>query len=169
MARGTRPQTIRSLLSPAVEAFRSVGVDAHLDVHSEISVGAAKICGHAAGQIGSAVVVVGNLITSFDHAAAAAIIATPTTEAAEEYLRLMREYVMATPADPKAFRNSAVGSYAANLGLAPESGEMTDYELGRLADLDAEFEDPEWVAGMPGSVATDWQVKVRAGVTLMAS
>jgi lipoate-protein ligase A len=169
MTRGTRPQTIRALLAPAVQAFQTVGIDAHLDDHSEISVGAAKICGHAAGQIGTSVVVVGNLITRFDHAAAARIIATPSRRVADDYLRLMREYVMATPADPEAFRLAAVGSFGAALGLEPQPGSLTDGEMRHLEALDAQFQDPEWLEGMPGPAGTEWQVKVRAGVTLVAA
>lgn len=164
MTKGTRTQTIRSLLAPAVEAFRSVGIDAHLDEHSEISVGPAKICGHAAGQIGSAVVVVGNLITSFDHQAAARIIATPTPTFAEAYLRLMKEYVRATPADPEAFRAAAAESYANELGLVPEPGVMTEHELVRLDELDMQFQELEWLEGSPAPIPTS--VKVRAGVSL---
>jgi lipoate-protein ligase A len=164
MTKGTRPQTIRALLSPAVEAFRAVGVDAHLDRHSEISVGTAKICGHAAGQIGSAVVVVGNLITGFDHAAAARIIATPTRRAADEYLALMRRYVMATPADPERFRQQAVRSYGLALGLAPLPGDLTEHESDRLAELDRRFVDQDWLEGTPGPAPTE--VKVRAGVSV---
>lgn len=164
MTRGTRPQTIRALLSPAVDAFRATGIDAHLDQHSEISLGVAKICGHAAGQIGSAVVVVGNLITSFDHAAAARIIATPTKRAAEEYLELMRRYVQATPADPDRFRLEAVASYARALALAPQRSGLSAREWEQLEDLDRQFEDPEWLEGPPAPMPTD--IKVRGGVTL---
>jgi len=164
MTKGTRTQSIRALLAPAVEAFRSVGIDAHLDEHSEISVGTAKICGHAAGQIGSAVVVVGNLITSFDHQAAARIIATPTPTVAEAYLRLMREYVKATPADPEAFRAAAAEAYASELGLVPEPGIMTKLELLRLEEIDEQFQEPEWLEGSPAPVPTS--VKVRAGINL---
>lgn len=169
MTRGTRSQTIRTLLGPAVDAFRSVGVHAHLDEHSEISLGEAKICGHAAGLIGSAVVVVGNLITSFDHEAAARIIATPSGREADDYLRLMKRYVMATPADPGHFRRAAVERYAAALGLKPEPGVMTEQELAQLDDLDAQFQDPKWLAGPTGPPAAEWEVKVRAGVVVVAA
>ena len=164
MTKGTRPETIRALLGPAVEAFRAVGIDARLDEHSEISVGPAKICGHGAGQIDSAVVVVGNLITSFDHVAAARIVATPSEERAQEYLSLMREYVMATPADPADFRRQLVRCYAEALGLRPEWGGLSDYECDQLAELDRQFEDPEWLEGLPAPPPTS--VKVRGGVNL---
>ncbi len=164
MTKGTRSQIIRALLSPAVEAFRAVGVDAHLDQHSEISVGEAKICGHAAGQIGSAVVVVGNLITSFDHEAAARIIATPNRPTADQVLKLMRRYVRATPADPDRFRREAVRTYTEALGLTPRLGGLSDGEQARLRELDRQFEDPEWLQGLPAPAPAE--IKVRGGIVV---
>jgi hypothetical protein len=114
------------------------------------------------------VVVVGNLITSFDHAAAARIIATPSRQLAERYLSLMRRHVMATPADPESFRRAAVVRYAEHLGLAAVGGEPTKSEWELLSRLDAEFQDPAWLEGMPGPAPAQWGVKVRAGVNLTA-
>ena len=59
------------------------GVPAELDDDGEIVVGEAKICGHGAAQIDDAVVVVGNLIERFDHAAAARVLALPDDVRAE--------------------------------------------------------------------------------------
>lgn len=165
--RGARPVLLRRLLSPAVEAFRAVGIDAHMDDHNEIVVGDRKICGTGAGQIDDAIVVVGNLIDRFDHAAASDTLAVPP-QVRPELERLMRRYVLPTPADFGAFRRAAVDSYAAALGLEPMAGAMTAAEEARLAELDRLFEDPRWVAGDPGPPPPTRKVKIRAGVWLTA-
>ncbi|MGH8993738.1 MAG: lipoate--protein ligase family protein, partial [Acidimicrobiia bacterium] len=95
-----RDAALRKLLLPAVAAFRAAGVPAELDDDGEITVGEAKVCGHGAGQIGDAVVVVGNLIERFDHEAAASVLRLEA-DARAEALRLMRRFVTATPADTR--------------------------------------------------------------------
>ncbi len=164
-----RPAALQMLLEPAVTAFREVGVAADLDAHGEIVVGDAKICGHAAGQVDDAVVVVGNLITSFDHAAAARILAVPHADARVEFTALMRRYVAATPADPAAFRSALVRAYSRALDREPGSGELNDLETDALADLNARFAGDEWLSGPIRPFGPGWRGKVRAGVWVIAA
>ncbi len=159
-----RPAALRHLLAPAVDAYQAVGIDARLDADGEIAVGDAKICGHAAGQIEDAVVVVGNLITTFDHDRAAGILAAPHAEARAELLALMRRYVHATPADPAAFRSALAASYAGALGLDARSGAPTADEWMVVDELDRRFEDEDWLDGPIRPAQPGWRAKVRAGV-----
>ena len=174
----SREQALRRLLSPAVAAFRAAGVPAELDDDLEIVVGEAKVCGHGAAQIEDAVVVVGNLIERFDHAAAARILALPEGVRAE-VVRLMERFVTATPADPAAFRAAAATAYGEALGLDPVSGRLSDRERERLHEIDGRFLSPAWLQGperpdpkcSPGGagVPTARTVKVRAGVFVVCA
>ncbi len=159
----SREAALRRLLSPAVAAFRTAGVPAELDADNEIVVGEAKICGHGAAQIDDAVVVVGNLIERFDHAAAARVLALPD-EVRAEVVRLMERFVAPTPVDPVAFRSAAIAAYGDALGLEPVAGQLSEYERERLLDLDVRFRSPEWLRGPERPEAKCFQVKVRAGV-----
>jgi lipoate-protein ligase A len=159
----SREAALRRLLEPAVAAFRSVGVPAELDPESEIVVGEAKICGHGAAQIDDAVVVVGNLIERFDHAAAARVLAVPD-EVRAEVIRLMERFVAATPADPAGFRAAAMAAYGEALGLEPVAGVLSGYERKRLLELDRRFRSEAWLRGPQRPDPTCSQVKVRAGV-----
>ncbi|HZQ79959.1 MAG TPA: hypothetical protein VFE55_21705 [Acidimicrobiia bacterium] len=159
----SREQALRTLLAPAVAAFRAVGVPAELDDDGEIVVGEAKICGHGAAQIDDAVVVVGNLIERFDHTAAAAVLAVPEDVRAE-VVRLMERFVSPTPVDAAAFKAAAVDAYAEALGLEPVRGAMSAAERGRLVELDHRFRSPEWLEGPARPEPQCRQVKVRAGV-----
>jgi lipoate---protein ligase len=163
---GARHAALRLLLAPAVSAWRAAGVDATLDAGTgEVVAGAAKICGHAAAQIGDAVVVVGNLIERFDHAAAARVLALPP-DARAEVERLMRRFVAATPADPDVFQAAAAAAYGDALELDPAPGTMNREERDHLGRLDARFATREWLAGpvagrpLPATRVT----KIRAGV-----
>jgi lipoate-protein ligase A len=168
-----REQALRRLLSPAVAAFRATGVPAELDDDLEIVVGEAKICGHGAAQIEDAVVVVGNLIEQFDHAAAARVLALPEAARAD-VVRLMERFVMATPVDSAAFRSAAIAAYGDALGLEPVAGRLSDYERERLLHLDSLFRSPSWLRGpyrsgphsgpANGDGSRAVTVKVRAGV-----
>jgi len=164
-----RTMAMRRLLAPAVTAFRQVGVDATLDEAGEIVVGDRKVCGHGAGQLGDAVVVVGNLIERFDHDAAAAVLNAPSPSARAEVLRLMRRYVASTTVDPDAFQAAAITAYAAALGLTPRAGVLTPIETERLAELDRRFSDPAWVAGPERPAPPTWHAKIRAGVWVLAA
>jgi lipoate---protein ligase len=163
-----RDSALRLLLEPAIGAFRAAGVPAELDKDLEIVVGDRKVCGHGAGQIEEAVVVVGNLIERFDHEAASAILRAPSPEASLRLLGLMRRYVAATPAHPGTFIGEAVNAYARCVGLPACTGELTDYELAALDELDRQFEDPDWRRGPDRPAKAAWQAKVRAGVSVLA-
>ena len=158
-----RERALRMLLAPAVAAFRAVGVPAELDDDNEIVVGEAKVCGHGAAQIDNAVVVVGNLIEHFDHAAAAQVLALPD-EIRAEVVRLMERFVAPTPVDSAAFRSAAIAAYGEALGLEPVAGGLSEYERERLLELDSRFRSPTWLRGPQRPVPTCSQVKVRAGV-----
>lgn len=168
----SRRDALRSLLEPAVAAFRTVGIDASLDEDGEICVGDAKICGHGAGQIEDAVVACGNLIEAFDHERATRVLALPDPVQRAETLRLMRRYVTPTPVDPGAFQVALCDAYARALGLRAEHGGLSQPELESAGELDRRFSTAEWLAG-PGRTAavggSGRQVKVRAGIWTLAA
>jgi lipoate-protein ligase A len=165
-----RSQALRMLLEPAVAAFRAVGVPAGLDDDLEICIGDRKVCGHGAGQLDEAVVVVGNLIERFDHGRAARVLSFASPFQREQTLALMRRFVAPTPVDPVAFQAAMLRAYAAGLGLKAVPGELTEAENVALARLDKQFTSDRWLAGPSWPAPGDptgpraRQVKVRAGV-----
>lgn len=160
----SRAAALRRALEPAAAAFGAAGIPARLDDRLEIVVGDRKVCGYGAGQLGDAVVVVGNLITRFDHDLAARVMSTPHPEAARELARMVRQYVGAHPADRDRFRAAATEAYSLRLGLEPVAGSLTAAERRDLADLDERFVDSEGVEGPARPTPAPWRVKVRAGV-----
>lgn len=165
-----RWQALRSLLEPAVSAFRAVGVPAELGADLEICVGDRKICGHGAGQVDDAVVVCGNLIERFDHQRASRVLALAGPAHREQTLRLMQRFVAATPVDVAGFQAALVHAYALALALAPVPGALSPDEARTVVELDAKFTSEAWLAGPvrprqeAGGVSAPRRVKVRAGV-----
>lgn len=158
-----RSSALADLLRPAVAALRDVGVDAELDRYGEISVGAAKVCGHGAGQLGDGVVVVGNLITRFDHHRATRVLRLDD-EMRSEVMRLMRRHVAATPVDPSVWKAAMVRAYAAHFGASAVPGEMTVHERRQRDRMDALLGRSDFVAGQPRPGRAVHTVKIRAGV-----
>ena len=132
-----------TLLEPAAAAFRALGLDARVDGLNDIAVGDRKVSGTGAGQIGDAVVVVGNIIFRFAHERMARVLALPDRAMREEYLRLMRRHVSSledeglagvTVADATAALREA---YATALGVPIVDAELTERErevLGLVAE-----------------------------------
>lgn len=158
-----RAVALERLLLPAVQAFRECGVDASLR-DGEICVGDRKICGHGAGQIADAVVVCGNLIGGFDHECATRILRLPDLAIRTEVERMMRRYVLATPAPMADFKAALISAYAAAFEWTPEPGEMSTVERAELVRLDREFVTSEWVTGQIPSRGPTIRIKIREGV-----
>ncbi|HIE21136.1 MAG TPA: lipoate--protein ligase family protein [Acidimicrobiia bacterium] len=164
MTPARRGDAVRWLLEPAVTAFRDVGIAAELDDRNEVVLGDRKICGHAGGQIEQAVVVVGNVINSFDHEMAASVVRAPSPRAREEFLRQMKRFVTPTPTDFGAFIEAAGQRYAEALGLKPFPDDLSATERRHLAELDELFVDPGWIRGVDRRSNGWWLAKVKSGV-----
>lgn len=166
----SRPAALRFLLEPALRAFCAAGLDASLHPELEVVAEGRKVCGHAAAQIGSAVVFVGNLIERFDHEAASAVLHSPDAVEADELLRLMRRYVFWPDGAPvlrtDAFVEVLVSSFAEALGLTPLPGGLSGAEEELLVAEEARQSSMGWTARRRELASGPWRVKVRAGVAV---
>jgi len=161
-----------TLLEPAAAAFRALGLDARVDGLNDIAVGDRKVSGTGAGQIGDAVVVVGNIIFRFAHERMARVLALPDRAMREEYLRLMRRHVSSledeglagvTVADATAALREA---YATALGVPIVDAELTEREQAAVERWEDRLADEEWTLG-PGHASParpGRRVKVRSDV-----
>lgn len=158
-----RATALSTMLRPAMRAFRRLGVDAELDEFGEISVGAAKVCGHGAGQLGEGATIVGNLIGGFDHERATRILRL-APEVRAVVLELMRRHVAPTPVDSAAWKAAMVAEYAEQFGADPREDDLTEPEHDEVHRMDRQLLDREFVAGTARPVRPVRTVKVRAGV-----
>jgi len=157
-------------LGPAVEAFRSLGVEAELAPGNDMMAGDRKISGTGAAQIGDASAFVGNVIFSFDHDAMAGILAIPAAAKAEA-ARLMRRYlgcvdeVAGRPVSREESVAALVDNYAEAFGGAiPSSPSPAEQDAVRL--LDTRFTDPSWV--FADRAPAPARIKIRGGVSLIS-
>ncbi len=162
-------KAMRTLLEPAVLAFRDLGIPAAFDEHGEIVWNGAKISGTAGAQIDEAMVAVGNLIESFDYDIMAKLLHAPDKHFRMEFLRLLRRHLRPTPVDPTRFKRALMSRYAEAFGLSPELGELSREEVAKVAELDRLFCDPDWIHGPARPPEASREVKVRSGVWVFAS
>lgn len=177
-ADANRPRLLASVLGPVVAAFQACGVPARLNPDGEITADDRKICGHGAGLIGGAVVVVGNLIDAFDHDRATAVLALdpeeerpPVAGAAgsaplrAEVLRLMRRHVGATPVSARTFTGALTDGLARLLSLTPRPSDFTAAEVESAQRWNRRLGSRSWLEDVRAPARHPHRaVKVRAGV-----
>lgn len=173
MARGSRTKLIESLLTPAAGAFRSLIAEAGLDGYGEISANGRKLCGHGAAEIGQGVVVVGNLIESFDAATGSKILKLHPL-ARERTTKLMERFV--GPSSKISADDAFITEMTAAYLKLFEVEKLGDLALGEFLSGVGEFErklaDPEFLAGTELGIKPPSQpisIKVRAGVQLLVA
>lgn len=159
----------REFLGPAVDAFRSLGLDARLDGLNDIVVADRKISGTGAGQIGDAVTVVGNVMRAFPHERMVRVLALPDERMRAECLRLMRRHVSSLGAEGceatlAQARAALIDAYAGALGGEARRDELRPDELEAIERWERRLADAHWTAGpeLPGRAVR--QVKVRSDV-----
>ena len=140
----------RRFLTPPVRALQALGLPATLEAINEIEVGGRRIAGTGGGQIGEAVVVVGNLLLDFP----ADVMARAWWVPSEEFRRLasdsLRRYVttlkreVARPPSIEGVKERLVQQYAETLGRPLVPGPLTRGEEEAVAQAEAELADPAW-------------------------
>ncbi len=159
----------RRFLSPAIDAFRSLGVRAEFRGANDIAVGERKISGTGAGQIGEAVTVVGNVIFRFPHQRMVDALSLPTATMRAECLSLMRRYVSSLESEaPAVTRERAadalVRAYSRALELRPAAGELSAREQEAIRGWEERSRDPVWLAGPVPVRWSQRRVKICADV-----
>ena len=138
-------------LTPAVNTYRRLGVDAFHTRGHDIQVGEKKICGTGAGRIGDAVVVVGNILFDFDYGEMARALKAPSEgyrrkvrESMELYLTTLRRELGYLPPveDVTAL---LIQEFEAVLGASLRPAALDPAEQRTLAAIDRKFSDPAWV------------------------
>jgi lipoate-protein ligase A len=92
MAPADKGEFYRRFLSPVVQAYRDLGVEAcYRPVNDIITVKGRKISGNGAGEIGDFLVLVGNLIADFDYETMTRVLRVPDAKFRDKIFQSMRE------------------------------------------------------------------------------
>ncbi|MBI2155468.1 MAG: lipoate--protein ligase family protein, partial [Candidatus Rokubacteria bacterium] len=157
----------RTYLAAPVLALRRLGLDARLCATNEIEVGGRRIAGTGGGQLGEAVVVVGNVLLDFPDARMAAAWRAPSLpfrklahEGLRCYLTTLARELPAPPA-MDALREALARAYAETLGAPLVPGALTPCEQAAIAAAEGALADAAFI--LAGSGRREAGLKIARG------
>jgi lipoate-protein ligase A len=138
-------------VDPLVATYQALGINAVLRPINDVHVNGRKIGGTGAAQIGSAEIVVGSLMYSFDKKTMSQVLKVPSEkmrdkiyESLEAYMTTMTEQLGYSP-DRAQVKDLYMQKVSEALGVEVYEGEWTAEEEAMAADLDARFVSEEWL------------------------
>jgi len=161
----------RMFLKPAVNTYRSLGIDAHYQPVNDIQVDGKKICGSGAGSIGDAAVVVGNIIFDFDYEEMSRVLRLSSEMFREKVCEGMKRYVttlrreLGDVPDAEKIKNILIKEFEEALSAPLRRGSLTPDERRMLKSVDRRFKDPDWLYEKGGKF-DNW-VKISTDVKVM--
>jgi lipoate-protein ligase A len=155
-------------LQPAVNTYRSLGLDAYYRPVNDIQVDEKKISGTGAGRMGDSSVVVGNIIFDFNYGEMSRVLRLSSEgfrdkvqDSMQLYVTTLRRELDHVP-DRERIKEILIEEFEELLGARLERGDLTPGEQRMLAKLDKKFTDPKWLYEKGGKV-NDW-VKISTDV-----
>jgi lipoate-protein ligase A len=155
-------------LQPAVNTYRSLGVDAYYRPVNDIQVDEKKISGTGAGRMGDSSVVVGNIIFDFNYGEMSRVLRLSSEgfrdkvqDSMQLYVTTLRRELGHVP-DRERIKDILIKEFEELLGARLQRGDLTPDEQRMLAKLDKKFTDPKWLYQKGGKV-NDW-VKISTDV-----
>ncbi len=160
-------------LQPAVNTYRSLGVDAYYRPVNDIQVDEKKISGTGAGRVGEASVVVGNIIFDFNYGEMSRVLRLSSEgfrdkvhDSMQLYVTTLRRELGHVP-DRERIKESLIKEFEGLLGGPLQRDDLRPDEQRMLVKLDKKFVDPKWLFEKGGKV-NDW-VKISTDVFVAES
>jgi lipoate-protein ligase A len=160
-------------LQPAVNTYRSLGIDAYYRPVNDIQVDQRKISGTGAGRVGDASVVVGNIIFDFNYGEMSRVLRLSSEGFRDKVQDSMQLYVttlqreLGHVPDRQRTKEILIEEFEELLGTRLRRGDLTPDENSMLAKLDKKFTDPKWLYEK-GRRVNDW-VKISTDVFVAES
>jgi len=167
VAQGSKDDFYRRTLAPVIAACRDLGLEASYKPVNDILVGGRKISGNGAGEIGDAIILVGNLILDFDYDMMSRVLRVPDEKFRDKVNKSLRDNLTTLgrelPAPPTMERVAAVLAvrFAELLGpLTPQA--LPPAVLAEVKRLAPELTAEPWLMRR-GRQQPGRQIKVAAG------
>ena len=166
-----RQQLYEMILKPAIAVCRSLGIPAEMKAPADIVVEARKCSGNAAGDIGSGVAYVGNLLLRFDYRTMSEVLRVPTGsyrqglyQAMQFHMTTLSDWVVQLPT--YSTLSVALASEFAKFlgGLTPKTADRELLDNAREAYK--RLTSKEWLT-LPGRRQTSRVVKIAEGIDLL--
>jgi lipoate-protein ligase A len=138
-------------IRPLVATYQGSGIAAYYRPVNDVHVSGKKIGGTGAAQMGSAEVLVGSLMFTFDKATMSRVLKVASEkmrdkvfESLEQYMTTMTEQLGRAP-DRQAVMNEYIAHCAAALDAEIVPGRLTPAEDALAAELDVRFVSEDWL------------------------
>jgi len=166
----------RKFLEPVIRTYNRAGVPVELKPINDLIVGGRKIAGTGVGEIGEAIVFVGNLIADFNYRTMARVLKAPDEKFRDHVHKTLTDNLTTLQrelgADQAAgwtedkLNGILVEEFSKLLGpmVPAEPDEALQAEMKALAER---MTGPDWLF-QKGRRFPDRQVKIRAGVTVVS-
>lgn len=164
-----RDMFFAKILQPAIDVFRSFGIEAGLAPPADIKAGGRKCSGNAAGDIGQAVAYVGNIMMDFDYELMSRVLKVPAPSYRRYFCKAMQDNMLVLADKINGSYYDAVGSdlrsgFAKIFGVLEER--FPDEELkNTAASIRARLTSGEWL-NMPGRRSGLRRIKINEGLFL---
>jgi lipoate-protein ligase A len=160
-------------LDGVVLALKRLGVNACSRGANDVCIGARKISGNGAGQVGQAVAVVGNVLLRFNYEAMASVLRVPEEKLRDKVYRSLRENLVTLSELGLELSNEQVAGaliYGLRDSLPPgwhlcPAGSLSQSVLQRARAVAGRLSSHEWVHSVQRPPASS-QRRLREGVTL---
>ncbi|MEN6637572.1 MAG: lipoate--protein ligase family protein [Smithella sp.] len=164
-----RDMFFAKILQPAIDVFRSFGIEAELAPPADIKAGGRKCSGNAAGDIGPAVAYVGNMIMDFDYELMSRILKVPAPVYRRFLCKAMQDNMLVLAEKIKGLDYDVVES-GLRSGFAKVFGTLEvrypDEELKNMAaSIRDRLTSSEWL-NMPGRRSGLRRIKINEGLFL---
>ncbi len=144
-------ERFRLYIDPLVATYQALGINAVHRPINDVHVDGKKIGGTGAAQMGSAEIVVGSLMYSFDKKTMSQVLKVPSEkmrdkiyESLEAYMTTMTEQLGSTP-DRATVKDLYIRKVSEALGMEIYEGEWTAEEQAMAQEIDARFTSDEWL------------------------
>lgn len=144
----------RRLATPAIAAYRRLGLEAEVREPNDLFVRGRKIGGTGAATIGDAFVFVGSLLRRFDHTLMARVLRLDDEDLRERLRLAMVEGVttlereLGVPPSRIAMHDALLAGFRDELGLELTPGSLTAAEEARARRFDRLFASEAWLCGI---------------------
>ncbi|MDH5805255.1 MAG: lipoate--protein ligase family protein, partial [Gemmatimonadota bacterium] len=141
-----------TLLTPVVNGLQELGLDSTLRPPNEIEISGNRIAGTGAGQIGEAMVVVGNILLDFPPEKMARLWKVPSEafrslalDGLDQHITTLRKEMTSVPSSDD-LAALMTKHYARHLGRTVEPGVLSEKEEHLLAEMETLLVSREWVS-----------------------
>jgi len=139
-------------LEPAVETYRSFGLDAKFKPLNDIMINGKKCSGNGAASLADCIVIIGNVIIDVEHEKMANVLKVPSEKFKEKAAKSIAEWITSlrhelgyAPERSKVI-SAYIQAFEHSIGKL-ERGELTDQERAKLSEIADRLKSKLWIDG----------------------